>query len=41
MREPKRATLLLEDGTRFEGKSFGFPASTSGEVVFNLSLIHI
>ena len=38
MREPKRATLLLEDGTRFEGKSFGFPASTSGEVVFNTAM---
>ncbi len=37
-REPKRATLLLEDGTRFEGKSFGFPASTSGEVVFNTAM---
>ena len=47
------AVLILEDGTRFEGKSFGFKGSTSGEVVFNtamtgypesltdLSLIHI
>ncbi|MDE7237169.1 MAG: carbamoyl-phosphate synthase (glutamine-hydrolyzing) small subunit, partial [Paramuribaculum sp.] len=38
MREPKRATLVLRDGTRFEGKSFGYPASTSGEVVFNTAM---
>ncbi|MCM1028435.1 MAG: glutamine-hydrolyzing carbamoyl-phosphate synthase small subunit [Pseudoflavonifractor sp.] len=38
MREPKRATLVLEDGTRYEGKSFGYPESTSGEVVFNTAM---
>jgi carbamoyl-phosphate synthase small subunit len=32
------ATLALEDGTVFEGKSFGAPAERSGEVVFNTSL---
>lgn len=34
----KRATLILEDGTRFEGKSFGYEDSTSGEVVFNTAM---
>jgi carbamoyl-phosphate synthase small subunit len=33
-----QATLALEDGTVFEGKSFGAPAERSGEVVFNTSL---
>ncbi len=32
------AVLILSDGTRFEGKSFGFPASTAGEVVFNTAM---
>lgn len=38
MREPKRATLILEDGTRFEGYSFGYEAATAGEVVFNTAM---
>lgn len=38
MRETTRATLILEDGTRFEGKSFGHEAPTSGEVVFNTAM---
>lgn len=38
MRETRRATLILEDGTTFEGKSFGYKASTSGEVVFNTAM---
>ena len=38
MRETRRAVLILEDGTRFEGKSFGFEAPTSGEVVFNTAM---
>ncbi|MDD6889310.1 MAG: glutamine-hydrolyzing carbamoyl-phosphate synthase small subunit [Bacteroidales bacterium] len=38
MRETRRATLILEDGTTFEGKSFGYEASTSGEVVFNTAM---
>lgn len=38
MRETKRAVLTLEDGTIFEGKSFGYEASTSGEVVFNTAM---
>ena len=32
------AILALEDGTVFEGKSFGAPAERAGEVVFNTSL---
>ena len=32
------AALLLEDGTRFEGRAFGAVGETSGEVVFNTSL---
>ncbi len=38
MRETKRATLILEDGTRYEGKSFGYEAATAGEVVFNTAM---
>ena len=38
MRQAKRAVLTLEDGTTYEGKSFGYEASTSGEVVFNTAM---
>lgn len=38
MRNHRRAVLLLEDGTRFEGKSFGHESSTAGEVVFNTAM---
>ena len=38
MRQSKRAHLILEDGTTFEGKSFGHEASTAGEVVFNTAM---
>ena len=38
MRDTKRATLILEDGTRFEGRSFGYEAPTAGEVVFNTAI---
>lgn len=38
MRQFKRAVLVLEDGTTFEGKSFGYEASTAGEVVFNTAM---
>jgi carbamoyl-phosphate synthase small subunit len=34
----KSAILALEDGTIFEGRSFGAPAERSGEVVFNTAL---
>ena len=32
------ATLALEDGTVFEGRSFGREGETTGEVVFNTAL---
>src|SRR5512142_1724819 len=32
------AILALEDGTVFEGRSFGAPTERSGEVVFNTAL---
>lgn len=38
MNNPKPALLILEDGTRFEGLSFGYEGSTSGEVVFNTAM---
>jgi carbamoyl-phosphate synthase, small subunit len=38
MHDSRSAVLILEDGTRFEGKSFGCDASTSGEVVFNTAM---
>lgn len=34
----KKAKLILEDGSVFEGKSFGFEKSVSGEVVFNTAM---
>jgi carbamoyl-phosphate synthase small subunit len=34
----KTAFLALEDGTVFEGRSFGAPTERSGEVVFNTAL---
>ena len=34
----KRATLALEDGMSFEGRSFGATGETTGEVVFNTAL---
>jgi carbamoyl-phosphate synthase small subunit len=38
MNPAQKAILALEDGTVFEGKSFGFPGEKSGEVVFNTSM---
>ena len=38
MRQTKSAVLILEDGTTFEGKSFGHPSATAGEVVFNTAM---
>ena len=32
------AILILEDGTVFTGRSFGYPAGTVGEVVFNTAM---
>lgn len=34
----EKSILALEDGTVFEGRSFGAPTTTSGEVVFNTSI---
>ena len=33
-----KATLILDDGTRFCGYSFGAHINTSGEVVFNTAM---
>jgi carbamoyl-phosphate synthase small subunit len=33
-----RALLALEDGTWFEGKAFGAPVTTTGEICFNTSM---
>lgn len=38
MQQRKRASLVLEDGTRFEGYSFGFDGAVAGEVVFNTAM---
>src|SRR4030067_1806178 len=38
MRNNPRAILALEDGTVFEGYSFGFPGEKVGELVFNTSM---
>lgn len=34
----KKATLVLDDGTRFEGESFGYEGNVYGEVVFNTAM---
>lgn len=34
----KKATLILDDGTRFEGESFGYEGNVAGEVVFNTAM---
>ncbi len=34
----KNITLLLSDGTKFHGKSFGYDAPVAGEVVFNTAM---
>jgi carbamoyl-phosphate synthase small subunit len=38
MKPQPKAILALEDGTVFEGKSFGFPGEKTGELVFNTSM---
>ena len=38
MRTLKSASLILDDGTIFRGKSFGYDKSVSGEVVFNTAM---
>ncbi len=37
--ETRNAQLLLEDGSVFEGRAFGFPKSVAGEVVFNTGMV--
>lgn len=36
---PRRARLVLQDGTEFPGISFGYPKSVAGEVVFNTGMV--
>jgi len=38
MPEIRKIKLVLEDGTTFEGKSFGYEGSVAGEVVFNTAM---
>lgn len=38
MHTQSKATLILEDGSRFEGFSFGAPVGSGGEVVFNTAM---
>lgn len=38
MQKNKRVKLVLEDGSEYIGKSFGYFASTAGEVVFNTAM---
>ena len=38
MQATRRAKLILQDGTVFEGRSFGYEGSTAGEVVFNTAM---
>lgn len=35
----KNVTIVLSDGTRFHGKSFGYDAPVAGEVVFNTAMM--
>ena len=35
----KKVTLVLSDGTRFHGKSFGYDQPVAGEVVFNTAMM--
>ena len=39
MHDFQAATLVLEDGTKMTGYSFGKEASMAGEVVFNTGLV--
>ena len=38
MQEPRKAILTLEDGSVFEGLSFGYESPCAGEVVFNTAM---
>ena len=39
MQKYKPFHLVLEDGTVFEGKSFGYEKAVAGEVVFNTAMV--
>jgi carbamoyl-phosphate synthase small subunit len=39
MKKMKDVTLVLQDGTRFQGKSFGYEKPVAGEVVFNTAMM--
>ena len=39
MKDVKIAKLILEDGSEFIGKSFGYEGNTNGEVVFNTGMV--
>lgn len=39
MQHEKNVTLILDDGSRFQGKSFGYDKSVAGEVVFNTAMM--
>ncbi|MCP3893800.1 MAG: carbamoyl-phosphate synthase (glutamine-hydrolyzing) small subunit, partial [Bacteroides sp.] len=34
----RNVTLILNDGSRFSGKSFGYEKPVAGEVVFNTAM---
>lgn len=38
MQQRKKATLILDDGSKFEGYSFGYEQAVAGEVVFNTAM---
>ena len=38
MQATKGAVLILQDGTEFRGRSFGYEGSAAGEVVFNTAM---
>ena len=35
----RSVTLVLSDGTKFHGKSFGYEKPVAGEVVFNTAMM--
>ena len=35
----RKVTLLLDDGTKFHGTSFGYEKPVAGEVVFNTAMM--
>lgn len=39
MKDFKSIKLVLENGTEFEGMSFGYEKSTAGEIVFNTAMV--